>query len=203
MQLSEIARAIGASLSVLGQLSGPKNQGRPAVNRYDRMLAQLDDLEAQVSPQGSPSSLPETPEPPQGPPAKVSTQDTIAYQNREIGKDLLLLERHLQQLCQIDGTPCDCCQKHPMAIEALAEETFGMTGTAVYKEIADWAKVIAPITTQEASGSGEYAEIYPRLSMQARELRKKLMGTDKISALLTTNQLEGVRDQFKTAVDNL
>jgi len=39
----------------------------------------------------------------------VSDAETIAYQNRELGKALLLMELHLQQKCKINGTPCDCC----------------------------------------------------------------------------------------------
>jgi hypothetical protein len=65
----------------------------------------------------------------------VSTEDTIGYQKKEIGKELLLLEKHLQQGCKINGVACDCCEKHPLAIEALAGETLGMTGADIYNEI--------------------------------------------------------------------
>ncbi|GAJ24879.1 unnamed protein product, partial [marine sediment metagenome] len=48
--------------------------------------------------------------------SKVTTEETIAYQKRELGKELLLLEKHLREGCRIPpttGEPCDCCSpKH-------------------------------------------------------------------------------------------
>ncbi len=61
--------------------------------------------------------------------AKVSTFETITYQQREIGKELLLLEKHFQQQCKIGGKACDCCEKHPITIEALVQETLGRLKT--------------------------------------------------------------------------
>lgn len=61
------------------------------------------------------------------PSARVTSLETITYRRREIGKELLLLEKHSQQLCKIGGVACDRCEKHPITIEALAQETLGMT----------------------------------------------------------------------------
>jgi hypothetical protein len=61
------------------------------------------------------------------PSARVTSLETITYRRREIGKELLPLEKHSQQLCRIGGVACDCCEKHPITIEALAQETLGMT----------------------------------------------------------------------------
>ncbi|MGQ9545931.1 MAG: hypothetical protein ACUVTR_02030 [Dehalococcoidia bacterium] len=111
----------------------------------------------------------------------LTTEETIRYQKREITKQLLLLENHLQQGCKIGGKPCDCCAKHPIIIEALALETAGMTPDPVFKELADWAQAIAPMTSQAASASGKYDREYPKLAIKARDFRK---------AIMVDNQLE-------------
>jgi len=108
-----------------------------------------------------------------------TTDETIRYQKKEIVKQLVLLEGHLQQSCKIEGKACDCCTKHPITIEGLAEEAAGMTSAPIFKEVAEWAKSIGPITTQEASASGEYDEKYPELAIKARNFRKALMPTEK------------------------
>jgi hypothetical protein len=127
----------------------------------------------------------------------VSNEETINYQRREISKELLLMEKHLQQRCKINGTACDCCKKHPMAIEALSQEALGMTGDEVFHEIAEWSKRVSPITTAEASSSGKYDEEYPKLAVQAREMRKKVMGTTDVLPLLEPNH----QQMLKEAVD--
>jgi len=120
----------------------------------------------------------------------VSTEETIAYQKRELSKELLLLEKHLQQHCKINGTACDCCQKHPMAIEALSQEALGMTGDPVYAETAKWTKTVSPMTTAQASASGNYEDKYPKLAVEARELRKRIMGTTDVLPLLEPKDQE-------------
>ena len=122
----------------------------------------------------------------------VSDADTIAYQDRELGKALLLMELHLQQKCKINGIPCDCCSKHYMAIEALAEEAFGMTGDARYSTIIAWTKKVTPMSTTEASTSGDYDEEYPELAQEARRFRKNLMGTEDIKALISPEERERI-----------
>jgi len=118
----------------------------------------------------------------------VSNEDTINYQKREISKELLLMEKHLQQKCKINGTACDCCKKHPMAIEALSQEALGMTGDKVYSELVEWTREVTPMTTPEASASGKYEETYSQLAVQAREMRKRIMGTTDVMPLLDPDQ---------------
>lgn len=119
--------------------------------------------------------------------SEVSTEETIAYQNRELGKELLLLERHLQQGCRIPpvtGNPCDCCSpKHTITIEALALETYGMTGDLVYQEVAKWSKEIESKSTIEEIESGKHN--YGEDAVTAREYRKRLLGTESLAALIT------------------
>lgn len=122
----------------------------------------------------------------------VSTQETIDYQKRELGKEFLLLEKHLQQQCKINGKACDCCSKHPLVIEALSQEGLGLSGEAVFSEAAAWSRKIAPLTTEEASRSGQFDAQYPLLAIEARAIRKRLMGTTDIDALLSPETREKV-----------
>jgi len=115
---------------------------------------------------------------------ELTTDETIRYQKREIGKELLLLEKHFQQGCKIGGKPCDCCTKHPFTIEALAQETLGMTSDPALNEVIQWVREIEPKTTEDASASGKYDSEYPSLAIKARELRKAIMGTESPNALL-------------------
>jgi hypothetical protein len=105
----------------------------------------------------------------------VSGSDLVKYQNRELVKEMVLLEAHLLQQCKIDGKACDCCSKHPIALEGLARETLGMTTKPIYSEIADWAKEIADKTTPEASASGRFDSEYLQMAVKLRDLRKRVI----------------------------
>ena len=121
---------------------------------------------------------------------ELTTDETIRYQKREIGKELLLLEKHLQQGCKIAGKggqvlACDCCGgKHLITLEGLAQETLGMTSDPALNEVIQWVREIEPKTTEDASASGKYDSEYPSLAIKARELRKAIMGTESPNALL-------------------
>ena len=84
------------------------------------------------------------------------------------------------------------CEKHPMTIEALAEEALGMTGNSQYSDITDWAKRVAPQTSAVASASGDYDELYPQLAQEARVFRKRIMGTEDIKALISPEERERI-----------
>lgn len=68
---------------------------------------------------------------------RVTTDETIRYQKREIVKELILLESHLLQSCKIDGVACDCClvegtriygNPSPVAIESPSADVFSHCG---------------------------------------------------------------------------
>ncbi len=84
------------------------------------------------------------------------------------------------------------CEKHPMAIEALAEEALGMTGDPKFSDILAWAKKVTPMTTTEASTSGDYDKTYPELAQEARRFRKSIMGTEDIKALISPEERERI-----------
>lgn len=108
-------------------------------------------------------------------PPSLPTSAILEYQNKELVKEMLLLEKHLTQGCKIGGKACDCCEKHPITLEGLAQEASGMSSKPVYSEIANWSRHISSMTTTKASESGEYDGKYPELAIELRDMRKKLM----------------------------
>lgn len=108
----------------------------------------------------------------------VTKQETIAYQNRELAKVLLVLEGHLNQGCKIAGKPCDCCVKHPLELEKLIEEVLTMTSAPVYQDTLQFAHEVEQKTSVPAVKSGKYAAQYPVLAQHARDLRKRIMVLD-------------------------
>ncbi|MBU1067190.1 hypothetical protein KKE60_05355 [Patescibacteria group bacterium] len=111
--------------------------------------------------------------------SSVSDKETVDYQNREIGKILLVMQRHLVQKFRINNKACDCGQsRHLLDLEALAEETIGMVENPdIYYRILEWIRRLGPISTIENVSSGKYDDIYPEFSNECRELRKELLGT--------------------------
>ena len=116
----------------------------------------------------------------------LSTEETIAYQNREIGKQLLAMESHYAQRMRIAGTPCDCgATKHLLYLEQLCVETIPMVGDpSTYEGIISWVRENEPKSTEEAAKSGRHDGEYPVLSGQARDFRKRVMGTLSPTAMI-------------------
>ncbi len=114
-----------------------------------------------------------------------TTEETVAYQNREIAKNLITLEKHYAQKLTIAGKKCDCgAGRHLLAIEALAEEAVSMVDNPdIYYRIIDWTKGCSPKSTDQAAKSGRYDDEYPLFSRQARDFRKELVGSLEPAAL--------------------
>ena len=122
--------------------------------------------------------------------SKLTSEETIAYQKREIAKELWQLEKHLAQGCRIpDKTgkriPCDCCEKGSW-IAGLAYESIPIAERAgqtsdIFEKIASWAETLEPMVTVAAVEGGQYD--YKKLSGEASALRKKLMGSLALKAL--------------------
>lgn len=124
----------------------------------------------------------------ESPPANgISTEETVAYENREIAKNLLSLEKHYAQKLRINGVACDCGSgRHLLAIESHAEDTISMVDNPdVYYRLLDWVKEVSPKSTDQAAKSGKYDNEYPAFSRQARDFRKELIGSLEPSALFT------------------
>ena len=126
----------------------------------------------------------------------VSTKETVDYQNREIGKVLLTMERHCVQKFRIAGRACDCGQsKHLLDLEALAEETIAMVDNPdIYYRLLDWVSRLGPLSTVENVESGEYDDIYPVFGNESRGLRKELLGTLDPKALFPHRETEEAVD---------
>jgi hypothetical protein len=111
-------------------------------------------------------------------PSGVSTQETVEYQNREIGKIVIQMERHAAQKFRINGKPCDCGIKHLPDIEELCEEAIPMVSdTAVYYKLIELGQELGPKVTVEAVESGQFDNEYPEYAKKYRDLRKELFGT--------------------------
>jgi hypothetical protein len=130
----------------------------------------------------------------------VTTQETVNYQNRELGKVLIQMERHAAQGFKIPTasgpTSCDCGTKHLPDLESLCEETIPMVSDPViYLKIMDWVKDISPKITPEANDGGLYTKEYPGMAVQARDFRKQLLGTLDYKALFWDKKLEQIQEE--------
>jgi len=123
--------------------------------------------------------------------SKLTNEETLAYQNREIGRELWQLEKHLAQGCRIpDRTgkpvPCDCCEKGGfiagLAYESIPIAERASSSSVIYQKVARWVEELTPMVTVSAVESGQYD--YKKLSGQASALRKELMGSTSLKALL-------------------
>lgn len=132
----------------------------------------------------------------------LSDEETADYQDREIGKLLLRMERHYAQGLRIGGRVCDCgSTKHLLDLEAMAEETIPMVEDAdVYGRLIEWVQKAGPVSTPEAAASGKYDSLYPELSHQARDFRKEIIGTLDPKALWP-NSSASLADLVKKAGD--
>ena len=124
------------------------------------------------------------------PSSTLSTEDTVAYHKRKIGKQLLALESHYAERMRIMGVPCDCgSTKHLLFIEQLSEETIPMVDNAsIYEELINWVRENEPKSTHAAAKSGKYDDEYLALSGQARGFRKRLLGSTARSALIESEE---------------
>ena len=127
----------------------------------------------------------------------VSTKETVDYQNREIGKILLTMQRHCVQKFRINGKACDCGQsRHLLDLEALVEETIAMVENPdIYNRILDWIGRLGPLCTVENANSGKYDNVYQAFSNEARDLRKELLGTLDAKALFPPKAEEEIEVQ--------
>ena len=106
----------------------------------------------------------------------VSTEETVAYQNREIVKVMRTMAKHCTQKFRIYGKPCDCGQRrHILEIEDLAEDTVQMVDNPnVYYRIIEVGKELEPKVTLDAIGTGHYDDEYPKYARTYRDLCKQL-----------------------------
>jgi len=145
----------------------------PPENPPEEIPEEYEDLKGYLEPRRQKVHL-------ESPPANgVSTEETVAYENREIAKHLLSLEKHYAQKLTIAGKRCDCGQsRHLLGIESEAEQTIGMVDNPqLYYRLIEWVREVGPKSTVEAALSGQFDDEYSKYSRQAREFRKEIIGT--------------------------
>ncbi len=129
----------------------------------------------------------------------AGTEETIAWQRRQIAKELYSLQKNLAAGGLINGKSCDCIAgKHALGLEALAEETMAMHQDPVYQEMLDWAKELDAKGTPEAIVSGKYKDDYQRMTQEARAFRKRLMGTLDTRAMITEEERREILSRGKS-----
>lgn len=139
------------------------------------------------------------------PPAdSVTTEETVAYHNREIAKHLTDLQKHYAQKLIVAGKKCDCGSgNHLLGIESLAEATISMVDNPdVYYRLLDWVKEVSPKSTTPAAQSGQYDNEYPIFSRQARDFRKELLGSLEPSAMFT-GKVEEVKVETPASTESV
>jgi len=142
--------------------------------------------------------------------SKLTNDEVLAYQNREIGRELWQLEKHLSQGCRIpdktgERIPCDCCDKGSfisgLAFESIPIAERGGKPSDIYTKIAEWAEALQPMVTVPAVESGQYD--YKQLSGEASNLRKELMGTLSISSITAPRGKINYEERAKAIGDRL
>ena len=117
-----------------------------------------------------------------------TTEETVAELNRRLGKELYRMELDLAGGARIAGKPCDClASKHHFGIEATAEELIPYENRPIYSEIISWLRQhehTFPI--QEVAKTPP--EFYKSLAPDMKRFRKTVLGTESLSALITTSQ---------------
>jgi len=121
------------------------------------------------------------PSAPQSKASVLTNEETLAYQNKEIGKELWMIEKHMAQKGRIPDKNgelkvCDCIHKH-VNVGALAMETIPIAERAgqpsePYQKIADWITKIEPLVTVDAIEADD--SHLPMLAGEASALRKEL-----------------------------
>lgn len=129
------------------------------------------DNASKTEPQGlSPSALP-------------TTAETLEELRRRLGKELYQMEWDLKGGARIAGKPCDCLgSKHNLGLEAVAEELMSYERNPVYSEILNWLKSHQAKFPVEVIAQTE-PDYYRGLAPEVRDFRKRVMGTEKLSAL--------------------
>ena len=175
---------------ILGE-SHAKPAEAPPENPPEEISEEYEDLKGYLEPRRQKVHLPSRE-------GGLSTEDTVDYQNREIGKLLLRMERHYAQRMIVHGVPCDCgSQKHLLDLESLCEETVPMVDNSdVYYHVIEWVREVGPKSTDKAAKSGKYDNEYPAFSHQARDFRKEIIGTIAPEALWPGSRVP-LEDIFK------
>jgi hypothetical protein len=102
---------------------------------------------------------------------------------------------------RIAGRPCDCLgKKHTLGLEATAEELMSYEKEPVYSEIITWLRTHEAEFEPTEIGKRE-PDYYRGLAPEVRNFRKKVMGTESLSAMLSPKQKEEVKERALAAIN--
>ena len=102
---------------------------------------------------------------------KHDTEDHVRYTKREIAKQLILLENHLE------GYPCmECMTKHLLAIDGFSDEGIAMTNERIFSDSKQWSK-----DTYNTLTSGVSDQQMLALASSARDLRREFQDNAHLS----------------------
>lgn len=122
----------------------------------------------------------------------ATTSDTLEELKRRLGKELYKLELDLQGGLRIAGKPCDCASaKHNFGVEATAEELIAYEKNPIYGQVIDWYRSHLP-EFQPSEIIKHPESHYQSLVPELRAFRKQVMGTEKLSVLVSPREREAV-----------
>lgn len=107
-------------------------------------------------------------------------EETTRELKRRLTKELYRAELDFAGGLKIAGKPCDCLDnKHTLGLEATAEELISQDpANPVYQEIIVWIRNNQYKVTVAAIESGKYSSEYPRMAMEFKSFRKRVLGTE-------------------------
>lgn len=118
-----------------------------------------------------------------------TTEETAQELRRRLGKELYRVEMDLQGGGRIAGKPCDCLsRKHDMGIEATAEELMSYDSNPIYGQVISWMNAHAPVFQPEAI-AGHEPKFYQAMVPEVRNMRKAIMGTESLKALVSKEEI--------------
>jgi hypothetical protein len=114
-----------------------------------------------------------------------TTRETVDELKRRLGREMYRLQMDLVAGGRIAGKPCDCLEKHTeMGLLPMVEELVTMDTNPVYDRIIIWSDEHLPEFTVDAVSRND-PEHYRNMAPSIRELRKDLLGTEKLSSLVS------------------
>jgi len=119
-----------------------------------------------------------------------TSDETAMTLKRRMAKELYRAEQDLEENLLIAGKPCDCLDsKHTLGLEATAEELIPQEpDNPVYIEILQWITVNRPKVTRAAIASGQFKAEYPQMAAKFKEFRKRVLGTEAITAMIESEK---------------
>lgn len=135
-------------------------------------------------------------------PVLANTDETLAELKRRLGKELYKLELDLQGGGRIAGKPCDCLSsKHDLGLEATAEELMSYDKNPVYGQVIAWMKERATVF-QPAEIVKHEPKFYQQMTPEVRAFRKTVMGTEKVQALLSSEEKQKAMSVFQKTLES-